>query len=165
MTAGSAEGRAPVLVLGLGNPLLADDGVGLELLRRLGAEPFWPPDAVELLDGGTQGIALLPHLEGRRALLVLDAVALGASPGTVHVLPGARVPAAPRGLGAHEGNAAELLAAATLTGDLPETVAVVGVEPAVIRTHEGLSPAVEAALPGALDAARGSLRRMLAATP
>ncbi|MHC4948648.1 MAG: hydrogenase maturation protease [Planctomycetota bacterium] len=82
------DDHAPVLVLGLGNLLLRDDGVGLTLLARLRDEHAALP-GVEWLDGGTQGLALLGRLAGRRGLLVLDAVALGDAPGTVHVLPDA----------------------------------------------------------------------------
>jgi len=80
-------GPAPVLVLGLGNLLLGDDGVGLRLVERLAEESGFG-DAVEFVDGGTQGLALLGCLADREAVLVLDAVGLGGEPGTVHVLRG-----------------------------------------------------------------------------
>ena len=90
MTAGSASGvAAPVLVLALGNLLLTDDGAGLRLLERLSAGGEARGD-VEFIDGGTCGLALLPYLERRRAVLILDAMQLGAAPGTVHVLDGAQ---------------------------------------------------------------------------
>jgi len=122
------EGRPPavppLLVLGLGNRLLRDDGLGLELLARLAPQLASDP-RVELLDGGTQGLALLHRLEDRAALLVLDAVALGSEPGAVHHIAGCGRIAAHRSGGAHEGNAGELLAVARLVGDLPEVVEVV----------------------------------------
>ena len=97
MTAGSAkvspadrETRAPVLVLGLGNLLLQDDGVGLKLLEAVSdSEPFG--EEVEFVDGGTQGLALLGYLGGRKLTLILDAVGLGQAPGTVHMLRGAEI--------------------------------------------------------------------------
>ena len=163
MTPGSAEPRlAPVLVLGLGNLLLRDDGVGLELLRRLEAATTLS-DGVEFLDGGTQGIALLPWVAGRRALLILDAIALGEPPGTVHMFEGPDLPQARPGLSAHEGNAGELLATAQLIGDLPETVHLVGIEPDEIRTGTGLSPAVAAAVPRGVKAARHALEALIEA--
>jgi len=101
------------------------------------------------VDGGTQGLALLGVIAGRRAALILDAVALGGDPGTIHVL---RQPnlAAHRAGSAHEGNAGELLAAAALLGDLPERWVILGVEPQRIATGAGLSEPVQRALQPAL---------------
>jgi hydrogenase maturation protease len=143
------DGSTDILVLGLGNLLLSDDGLGLRLLRDLASEG----SAVEFLDGGTQGLALLSYLSNRRALIILDAVALGAPPGTVHVLQGETI-SAHHAVTAHGSNALELLAAARLLGDLPPSVTIIGIEPACIRTGIGLSPAVEAAIPEALSRAR-----------
>jgi hydrogenase maturation protease len=143
------DGSTDILVLGLGNLLLSDDGLGLRLLETLAAEG----SAAEFLDGGTQGLALLSHLANRRALIILDAVALGAPPGTVHVLKGDSI-SAHHAVTAHGSNALELLAAARLLGDLPPSVTIIGIEPACIATGIGLSPAVEAALPEALARAR-----------
>ena len=160
MTAGSVEIQRPTLVLGLGNLLLADDGVGLRLLEDLRRESGEPGD-VEFVDGGTQGLALLGHLANRSRVLILDAVALGAPPGTLHVLeqPAIDQLGARAGVTAHEGNGLEVLALARLLGEAPDQVFVVGVEPANIRTGIGLSAPVESALPGAL----AEVRRILAA--
>ncbi len=155
---------APVLVLGLGNLLLGDDGLGLCLLERLEAlAPRWGK-AVEFVDGGTQGMALLGFLEGRRSLLLLDAVALHRPPGTVAVLEGPGLQDAMPGAAStsHEGNAGDLLRAAALVGGLPPEVAVVGLEPLVIRTGIGLSSEVEGGLQAAVDAAAAVLDRMVA---
>ncbi len=154
MTAGSTD----VLVLGLGNLLLSDDGLGLRLLKALAAEGA----PAEFLDGGTQGLALLAHLADRRALIILDAVALGSPPGAVHVLPGDAI-SAHHAVTAHGSNALELLATARLLGDLPPSVTILGIEPDCLRTGIGLSPAVEAALPQALACAREALESALAA--
>jgi hydrogenase maturation protease len=152
--------RAPLLVLGLGNLLLTDDGVGLELLRRL-REGRQDDRRVEFVDGGTQGLALLGHLEERQALLILDASALGAEPGTVHHLPDARGRCAAPGTTAHESNAADLLATADLLGQAPPRAVLVGVEPAVMRTGIGLSEPVRQALPQALETAGQVLATLL----
>src|SRR5271157_189086 len=101
------------LVLALGNTLLRDDGVGVEILHALEREAAGWGDEVDFVDGGTQGLALLGVLSGRRAAVILDAIALGAAPGTVHVLSAddaARLRSR-RSTTAHEGNAGELLAA------------------------------------------------------
>ena len=150
----------PILVLGLGNTLLGDDALGVELVGELEREISDP--GVEFLDGGTQGMALLGHLAERREIIVLDAVALGHPPGTLHILSRGEV----LGLGAasstaHDGNAGELLRASLLLGDLPERVAVIGIEPARVRTGIGLSGEVRRAVPAALEAARASLAEAL----
>jgi len=149
-----------VLVLGLGNRLLGDDAVGLELaaaIRRLRAGE----ERIEVVDGGTQGLALLGRLEGREALLVLDAFAGGERAGTVHRVDDPLAAARERSFGAHGSTAGELLAAARLTGVLPEEVTLVGIEPGVVETHIGLSREVREALPLALEVAFAALERML----
>ncbi len=157
---------APVLVLGLGNLLLKDDGVGLELLRRLQARRSADHEVrevkgeIEYVDGGTQGVALLGQLSGRRALLVLDAVSLGAEPGSVMVVRDPLEHVAPQGVGGHGANASGLLASAMLLGDLPPYAVVVGVCPAELATGIGLSARVHEALPDALAAADGVLTEL-----
>lgn len=150
------EPRAPLLVLGLGNLLLGDDGAGLTLLEELRRERGG--DArLEFVDGGTQGLALLGLIEERRALLVLDAVALRSRPGSVHHLRDPLRQASEAGATAHESSAGSLLAAARLLGVLPERVEIVGIEPAELSTRIGLSRAVAQALPRALERAEGVL--------
>jgi hydrogenase maturation protease len=155
MTGGSVD-REQVLVLGLGNLLLSDDGVGLRLLEGVaGSAP------AEFLDGGTQGLALLPYFAGRRALIILDAVALGAPAGTVHLLTGASL-RAHRATTAHGSNALELLEVAALLGELPPSVTIIGIEPARIATGIGLSAEVECAVPEAVSLARRILESAIA---
>lgn len=139
---------APILVLGLGNTLLSDDGVGPALVEKL-AERKWPWNKeVDFLDGGTQGLALLGHLSGRRAVIILDAVKLGAPAGTVHrlTLPELRRFSSRRADSGHESNAGELLAIVELLDELPGQLFVVGVEPETITTGVVLSRAVQQAL-------------------
>lgn len=152
---------AATLVLGLGNLLLGDDGVGLRLLAELERRRNWGP-GIEFIDGGTQGLALLGYVSGRRALLLLDAVALGAPPGTVHLLGTAEVEAlgAARAATAHEGSARELLATARLLGECPAEIVVVGIEPEQVRTGIGLSPVVEQAIQLAVERAATILERL-----
>lgn len=157
------ETRAPVLVLGLGNLLLSDDAVGLRMLETLEAECSADP-SIEFVDGGTQGIALAGYFANRSSVLVLDAVGLGAAPGTVHVLRGDAIAGmrAKRGTTSHEGNGLGVIEIARLLGNLPENLAVVGVEGANIRTGIGLSEEVKGALGSALGEARAVLREFVA---
>jgi len=155
-------GPAPVLVLGLGNLLLGDDGIGLRLVERLAEEQGFG-DAVEFVDGGTQGLALLGCLADREAVLVLDAVGLGEQPGAVHVLRGPALEQirARRASTAHEGNALELFMTARVLGLAWKEVAVVGVEPANVRTGIGLSAPVERSMEQALARARQIVEDMV----
>jgi hydrogenase maturation protease len=151
------------LVLGLGNILLGDDGVGPALLQEVHALYTGDP-AVECIDGGTQGMALLGYLAGREALIILDAFASGKNAGDVSVLEGPELLACgvARSTTAHEGNAGELLAAAQLLDELPQRVFLIGVEPERVRTELGLSPRVASALPAALLKTRAVVDRVLA---
>ena len=155
---------SPVLVLGLGNLLLGDDGAGLALLEALRRQLGDQGNQVEFLDGGTQGLNLLGCLEGRRTLIILDALALRKKPGSVSVLRAdeLRELGARRSSTAHEGNAGELLAAAALLGQIPEQVFVVGVEPERLETGVGLSAPVQAAVPEAVARARELIQAAIA---
>jgi hydrogenase maturation protease len=137
----------------VGNLLLQDDGVGLRLLEALSGRRLG--DDVELVDGGTQGLALLGYLAGRQCAVILDAVALGDRPGKVHILRATGIERlqAHRSSTSHESNALELLALARLVGDAPRQIVIIGIEPESIQTGIGLSARVAAALPEAVTAA------------
>jgi hydrogenase maturation protease len=150
---------APLLVLGVGNALLTDDAAGLVMLEEL-ARDAGNDDAVEYVDGGTQGLALMGWLSGRKALVLLDAVSLGSAPGTLHVLRFPFVHPMPRATTAHEGSGAELLRFAALLGELPEQAWIIGIEAGSVRTGIGLSAAVTAAIPRAVTAVRGLISNL-----
>lgn len=164
MTSGSVSHHypAPVLVLGLGNILLHDDGLGPNLLQEL-AKKYEHQASVEFVDGGTQGLALLGRLEGRQALVILDAVATGHEPGSVLVLEGQDVLrfATTRATTAHEGNAGELLATAAFLAELPDKCYIIGVEPKELDTGLGLSRDVHRSLKVALRKAQTVLDGLL----
>jgi len=153
VTSGSVEAPPPVLVLGLGNELLGDDGFGPVLIREIERKYRECAAEIECLDGGTQGLALLGRISGRKALIVLDALMTGQAPGTVSVFVGEDIfqKSSHRSTTAHEGNAGELLAAARLLQELPEQIFLVGMEPETLCTKLGLSKAVEDAVPEALE--------------
>jgi hydrogenase maturation protease len=153
-----------VLVLGVGNPIMSDDGVGQRLLRALAAHA--PAlDGVEFLDAGTLGLVLLPRLERCLALLVLDAAQLGGEPGASRVYEGAQLDEFLKTArtSVHELGLRDLLDAARLTGCLPARRALVGVQPGQLGWGTGLSPAVEAAIPAATALARRLLEQWLGA--
>lgn len=141
---------APVLVLGVGNILLGDDGVGPRLVRELQGL-YAGVEAVEFVDGGTQGLALLGYFAGRQSIVILDAFAGGAKAGEISILDRAALLEyrAIHSTTAHEGNAAELLATAHLLDELPQRVFLVGIEPERVQTELCLSESVAKALPAA----------------
>lgn len=121
------------VVLGLGNMLMADDGVGLAALARLEEEWFIPRD-VELVDGGTWGMNLLPVIEAADRVLILDAIDLGDPPGTLIRLEGEEIPRfLSMKLSPHQIDLREVLALAQLRGTLPGQVIALGIQPARVE--------------------------------
>ena len=156
------QGIAPILVLGVGNVLLGDDGVGPRLVKELQGL-YANEESVECIDGGTQGLALIGYLGGRQSLVVLDALADGRNAGEVSVLDYAALCEyrVTHSATAHESNAGELLATAQLLGDLPERVFLVGVAPERIQTELGLSESVSKSLPAAFARACETIEQEL----
>ncbi len=139
-------------IIGLGNPLRGDDGVGphlVELLQRRGL-----PEGVTAIDGGTGGIGLLELLAGWERVVLVDAAEVGCAPGQfVRFTPDqARWDETQDMASLHQAGLAEVLALArALQRPLPPMV-IFGVQPERLDWGEGLSPAVEAALPALADA-------------
>ncbi len=131
------------LILGVGNLLLSDDGVGVHGVQRLQAQSSRLPEHVRTLDGGTLGMALLPFLEGVSDLLILDAVRWGGRPGELVRLDGEEVRQYfSQKVSLHEMGIAELLQNAQLLGLYPQRVVVWGIQPETIDVGLDLSPAV-----------------------
>ena len=156
---------APIVVIGVGNALLRDDGVGVrvvESLRRAaGREPDVLPPLTRLVDGGTLGIDLLREMHPARAVLLVDGVDLGLEPGTVEVLrDDALAAAGGRLTGGSSGGIGELLALGRLMDWLPAPVALVGIQVAEVTFDLGLSAPVASALPLATETALRMLRRL-----
>jgi hydrogenase maturation protease len=149
---------APLVVLGLGNVICGDDGVGVAVVRALG-ERFDVPESVSLLDGGTLGLSLLGWLSGAEDVLLVDAIRSDAPPGTLVHLSGDDVaPAVRDRLSVHQIGVADLLDALRLLGTWPARMELVGLVPARLALGLGLSPDVEAALPALLDAVVAEIR-------
>jgi len=145
---------APILVLGLGNVLLGDDGIGPRVIRELQGL-YTAVEAVECVDGGTQGLALLGYFAGRQALIIIDAFSSGRGPGEISTLERSALLKyrASHATTAHEGNAGELLATAQLLHELPPRVFLIGIEPECVRTDLALSESVAKCLPAAFTRA------------
>lgn len=151
--------RAATIVIGLGNPLMGDDGIGLELLARLQRDWSFVPDVI-FLDGGTWGMNLLPAIEDAGQVLFLDAVNAGRDPGTPLRLERSGIPRwLSIKLSPHQIDLKEVLALAELRGTLPEQTVVVGVQPGSIDLRTSLSPEAVSGLDQAAELARSTLER------
>lgn len=138
---------AETLILGLGNTIMSDDGIGPLVIENVRQDIVLPP-GVTLLDGGTLGLDLLPHLEQVERLIILDAVEIGQPAGTCVRLEGDQVPMAlETKLSPHQMGMKDLLAVAQLMGQLPAEIILLGVQPQVLEMGTELSPPVAAAVP------------------
>ncbi len=146
-------------VVGLGNVLMGDDGVGVRAVQRLEAEGGLGP-GVALVDGGTAVFDTLSPLGGGKTLIVIDAVEGGGEAGAVYRVPFEALAGSGRGgmaLSLHEVGLLESLPLLELAGVRWEEVVVFGVEPGTVSTGETLSAAVEAALPEVAKAVKKEL--------
>ncbi len=147
-----------ILVLGIGNVLLTDEGIGVRALKELERRYIFPAN-VELLDGGTAGIELLRHIRNRDCLIIIDAMTWDQKPGTVGRVEGKDVPAAFRTrISPHQLGLSDLLAAAMLTGELPKSLVLFGVEPESIDIGLDLTDTVEASVDKLVEAVADELR-------
>jgi hydrogenase maturation protease len=147
------------LVLGLGNILLRDEGVGVRVVERLQELYDFPPN-VQVVDGGTLGLDLLSYVEAADQLLVVDAMDMGAGPGQIGHLEGEEVPAfLSVKISPHQMGLSDLLAASRLDEVYPEKVVLWGVQPAVIDVGLELSPVVAAQVDVLVDKAVAELRQ------
>lgn len=143
------------LVLGIGNVLWADEGFGVRCVEAFAAA--WElPAGAEWMDGGTQGLYLLPYVQDARRLLIFDAIDFALEPGTMRVLEGDAVPCylGVRKTSLHQTGFQEVLACAALAGHLPEPLVLIGVQPVELDDYGGsLRPAVRAQVPRAVELA------------
>jgi hydrogenase maturation protease len=147
-----------ILILGIGNVLLTDEGIGVRALKEL-ERKFTFPANVELLDGGTAGIELLRHIRNRDYLIIIDAMKCDQEPGTVVRVEGDDVPAAFRTrISPHQLGLSDLLAAAMLTDELPKNLVLFGVEPESIDIGLDLTETVEANVDTLVGAVADELR-------
>ena len=145
------------VVVGIGNTILSDDGVGVHAARRLQDDARLPA-GVTVLDGGTLGLDLAPFVSDASRLLFLDAVNSGEAPGTLTRMRGTDLLSATRSWSVHQLGVADLIAALTLLSSKPQDIIVLGVQPAHTDWGTSLSPEVEAALIPLVDAALEQLR-------
>jgi len=150
-----------IVVLGVGNLLWADEGFGVRCVEALGAGWELPPD-VEVMDGGTLGLALVPELLDASHVLLFDAVAHRGEPGSLIVARDDEIPALMGGnkMSLHQVGMNDILASLELLGHKPECFTVVGIKPVQLADYGGsLTDAVKAQVPVALRLGIEELRR------
>ena len=131
------------LVLGVGNKLLSDEGVGVHVVERLAAGNGIPEE-VQLLDGGTLGMDLLYYLEGIENLLLVDAVEMHKEPGTMIRLEGEDVPAfLAMKISPHQIGVPDMLAAARFKDLYPKRLVLWGIQPELLGIGLDLSPLIK----------------------
>jgi len=129
-----------VLVLGLGNILLSDEGVGVKVVEEL-QRCYEFSDSIEIIDGGTMGMELLPYFDDRSHILIVDAVKTDNEPGTI-----VRIDDPPAffstKISPHQIGLADVLGVAAITDNLPRNLTLFGIEPQEMTTGLDLSPAI-----------------------
>jgi len=145
-----------VLILGIGNILWADEGFGVRAVETLNRD-YQFDDNVSLMDGGTQGIYLVQHVQQADVLVVFDAIDYGLEPGTMKLILDDEVPKfmGAKQMSLHQTGFQEVLAMADFTGSYPQHLLLIGVQPVELEDFGGslrepvkarLDPAVQAAL-------------------
>lgn len=160
---GGEDAMAPsVLILGIGNVLWADEGFGVRCVERM-AESWTLDGDVTLLDGGTQGLYLLPFLEAADILVVFDAVDYGLTPGALKVVENDEVPAflGAKKMSLHQTGFQDVIATARLMGYCPATLLLIGCQPEELEDYGGgLRAVVAAQIDPAIDIALRHLAAM-----
>lgn len=152
----SSNSIPSIVVLGIGNLLWADEGFGIRCVEAL-QRRYEFNDNVQLIDGGTQGLYLIHHVQDADCLLIFDAVDYGLEPGTLKLVRDEEVP---KFLGAkkmslHQTGFQEVLALAQLTGKYPQHVLLIGCQPEELEDYGGsLRDIVKAQMAPALERAR-----------
>lgn len=150
---------ATTLVLGVGNLVMSDDGIGVVVVQRLQREYRLPPQ-VSVMDGGTLGLDILPRLEGIERLIVVDALETGKVPGSCVRLVGDEIPLAlETKLSPHQMGLKDLLTVSLLLGHAPREMVLIGVQPECIEMGTELTSAVEAQVETMLQGILEELKR------
>jgi len=140
------DDRKRILILGIGNILLKDEGIGVRVAEKMKAMNL-PPD-VEVMDGGTGGLDLVYCIEGRKKVIVVDAVKAGSPPGTLFRFTDKDL-AGKKGVmrSAHGIDFSDVIAISNFLGTKPEEIVFLGIEPAELSASMELSPEIDKMLP------------------
>jgi len=144
-----------ILLLGIGNVLWADEGFGVRVIERL-QKSYRFPDQVNVMDGGTQGVYLIEHVQAADVLIVFDAIDYGLPPGTLKRIENDDVPnfLGAKKMSLHQTGFQEVLAMAQMLGSYPQHLLLIGVQPEELDDYGGsLRPIVKAQIQPAIDMA------------
>jgi hydrogenase maturation protease len=154
----SGQSFLNVLVMGLGNILLSDEGAGVKAIEEL-RDRYDCSDAVEIIDGGTMGLELLPYFEERSHILIIDAVKTGRKPGTI-----VRIDDPPAYFGSktspHQIGLADVMGVAVITDIMPQYITLFGIEPKQLSTGLDLSTEVAQNLSRLVDRVVAELKKI-----
>lgn len=132
--------KKPIVVLGLGNPLMADEGIGVDLVARFAQEAARYP-SIDFVDAGTGSMSVLHLIEGRRKAVFVDCAYMDEAPGTIRRFRPEEVRStkvlAHQSL--HEADLLRILALAEQLGQAPEQITIFGIQPQVVEVRQGLS--------------------------
>ena len=141
---GNEKGAADlnIAVFGIGNILLSDDGVGVHTVNKLNSEYQFPGN-VEMIDGGTKGLDLLPLFENRDKVLIIDAANFGKDPGTIDSVEGDKIPSfLSSKLSVHQIGLPDMLFAARLMEIMPDEMCLIGIQPLSMETSAEMSDVI-----------------------
>jgi len=140
-----------IAIFGIGNILLSDDGVGIHIINRLKDE-YEFPENVEIIDGGTKGLDLLPLFENRDKVLFIDAANFNKEPGTIGTIEGDNIPAfLGQKLSVHHIGIPDMLFAAKLMEITPPEMCLIGIQPESMETSMELTDAVSSKMDALLE--------------
>ena len=132
-----------IAILGIGNILLSDEGIGVHAINKLKDE-YEFPEYVKLIDGGTMGLDLLPFFEGNDKVLIIDAVNFRKEPGTIDIIEGDKIPAfLTSKLSVHQIGLPDMLFAARLMGITPTEMCLIGIQPKSMESGIDLSEEIK----------------------
>ena len=144
------QAQSDILILGIGNILLKDEGVGVHVVNKLKEMPL--PDNVEVLDGGTAGLDLTDFIANRKKVIVIDAVKAGEKPGTIYRLTEKNLNIKPKAIMSfHEIDFLDALHMSEVMGDKPKETIVIGIEPKDMSDGIELSPEIKERIPRIIE--------------
>jgi len=150
--------KKPILILGIGNLILKDEGFGVHVVQQMADMPL--SEDVELMDGGTLGIDLLYHIEGRKKVIVIDVVKADSTPGTLYRFTDKDIDYYTGMLrSAHEIDFPYVLKTAEYMGNKPDNIVFIGITPQEIDEGIGLSPVLKEKIPQVIELVMKELKQ------
>jgi hydrogenase maturation protease len=150
--------KSPLCVVGLGNILLRDEGVGVHAANTIKQRYTFSPD-VEIIDGGTMGLDLLPIFEGRDKVLIIDAVDFGREPGHIGTIENDDIPSVLNSkLSVHHINLSDVLFAAKLMDISPSEICLIGIQPQSLDVGLDMTGEIKGKIEILIDAVIGKLK-------